>query len=613
MAKKPTISNISSGYASTTTLNSNFTALRDGFENTLSRDGSTPNSMAADIDMNSNDILNVQSLDVQGLTIGGTSVFPNTAAISTTYATQTHTGNGSTTTFAMGYNPAIKANVDAHIDGVYQNIDTFSISGTNLTFSEAPPLNSKIEIKVPVNVTSLTNTDPAQIVYNQGGTGAQDRTLTSKLQEFVSVKDFGAVGDGVADDTAAIQAAIDAVNAAGGGNVLAPEGTYLCSSALTLKNNVILTGDGPKATILQFTSASSNGVELSDNTSKTGILNLKIYASAGSTGSGVHNGSSTNPCREFILDQYEIEGFLKSVRLSYAINIKIGQGRMIGQGKAVSGGIGLHLGDDANNGHYGTLIEKAYISSFETGYQGEKDAGTVCSNTIFELNDFAVFCKSATAHKPVTFVGPYFENNTSSNKLITASTATVALTVINPFAYDTAPVNDFSTRVSGTNITIINTPNVNGYAAPTLNFKRGGDDLVHRTAVYSTNSGHVNLREAIKSAQNTEGLTATVNGEYIDRLVAYGVNSSSAQTKIGEMLITQDGSAGATYLGGNIGFKVGTNATAAVETLSVKYPASAEVGILVLHNDGSSVTLKRVKTGAPDSGGSGYRTLVIDN
>jgi hypothetical protein len=58
MAKKPTISTISSGYASNTQLNNNFSALRTGFDNTLSLDGSTPNAMNADFDMNSNDILN---------------------------------------------------------------------------------------------------------------------------------------------------------------------------------------------------------------------------------------------------------------------------------------------------------------------------------------------------------------------------------------------------------------------------------------------------------------------------------------------------------------------------------------------------------------------------
>lgn len=49
--------------------------------------------------------------------------------------------------------------------------------------------------------------------------------------ETVSAKDFGAVGDGVTDDTAAIQRAIDAVHAAGGGTVFFPDGDYLVSAS----------------------------------------------------------------------------------------------------------------------------------------------------------------------------------------------------------------------------------------------------------------------------------------------------------------------------------------------------------------------------------------------
>ena len=54
-----------------------------------------------------------------------------------------------------------------------------------------------------------------------------------KLNDVVSVKDFGAVGDGVADDTAEIQAAINYATTIGK-SVFLPAGVYLVTSALTL-------------------------------------------------------------------------------------------------------------------------------------------------------------------------------------------------------------------------------------------------------------------------------------------------------------------------------------------------------------------------------------------
>jgi hypothetical protein len=104
-------------------------------------------------------------------------------------------------------------------------------------------------------VTQITG-DASAITYNQGGTGAQDRTVKTKLQETVSVKDFGAVGNGSTDDAAAIQAAFDSQT--DGGVVHFPEGTYLCNSKITTTNHVSLIGEGPKSTEIVF--ASTDGM-----------------------------------------------------------------------------------------------------------------------------------------------------------------------------------------------------------------------------------------------------------------------------------------------------------------------------------------------------------------
>ena len=76
MAKKPTITTISSGYYSRTALNDNFTNIRDKFDNTLSLDGSTPNTMSADLDLGTNDILNGGIGNFSSLYLNGSQVVP---------------------------------------------------------------------------------------------------------------------------------------------------------------------------------------------------------------------------------------------------------------------------------------------------------------------------------------------------------------------------------------------------------------------------------------------------------------------------------------------------------------------------------------------------------
>jgi len=221
------------------------------------------------------------SFDTEGgISVQAASDLLTGSVLGANYTKASHTGNGSTTAYSTVSAAGSKNNIQVYIDGVYQNKDTFSISGAILTFTEAPPLNSEIEFIVGNAITSIT-TDPDVVTYNQGGTGAQDRTLTSRLQDFVSVKDFGAVGDGVTDDLAAFHAAMTASK-----NVFVPDGSYYLSATLEMQQGgqrlIGVEGSASGGSFLYPTH--TGGITVRNTFSDVEIAHLWIYVRDSSGG-----------------------------------------------------------------------------------------------------------------------------------------------------------------------------------------------------------------------------------------------------------------------------------------------------------------------------------------
>jgi hypothetical protein len=160
------------------------------------------------------------------------------------------------------------------------------------------------------NIVFAPNQPLGTIQFLQSGTGAVTRTVTSKLQDTISVKDFGATGDGTTDDTAAIQAAINAARTNNAAVYFPPNDAsqfYKITSPLVCNGPISIIGAGPQAVtiwaqgfspgqfILKFNNAfgsnyffdicgitlrsnnqSPNGIRLND-TSYCTVSNVQLY------------------------------------------------------------------------------------------------------------------------------------------------------------------------------------------------------------------------------------------------------------------------------------------------------------------------------------------------
>lgn len=140
-----------------------------------------------------------------------------------------------------------------------------------------------------------------------------------------AVDDFGAVGDGAADDTAALQSMMNAADAAGGGSVYIPHGTYKITSTLMIgsasaQHYINVLGDGPVNTVISWAGATNTpaiilnsekltrmeGVRVNNTVAKGTTEGIRLMGTAG-TGTQTNGG---------ILERIIVDGFHIGLRTS---------------------------------------------------------------------------------------------------------------------------------------------------------------------------------------------------------------------------------------------------------------------------------------------------------
>lgn len=197
-------------------------------------------------------------------------------------------------------------------------LDRIMLNGTEYTALKLP-----LAIHGATEKTSLGSNDEVAIFdYN---TGELRKVLGSNVGsgwECFNVKIYGAVGDGSTDDTAAIAAAVSALNSAGRGVLYFPPGSYLTSGNFTISVDCIILGAGASR---YFNSSSSYISRVLCNSATASLFTItadygfvkdlalvNVAASTPSNGAGI-TVTSSNVNQRVNYENLELYGFYNNI------------------------------------------------------------------------------------------------------------------------------------------------------------------------------------------------------------------------------------------------------------------------------------------------------------
>ena len=259
----------------------------------------------------------------------------------------------------------------------------------------------------------------ALVGYQPAGTDAVARTVQDKLRETVSVKDFGAKGDGVTDDTAAIQAALNSSAVA----IYVPAGRYRITANITRSGHTLLYGDGLGASVLEFngnyglTCTGGSGAD-HYNMGHFVFRDMAFECTVVNTGYLVkvtYTGGIGGTSKSVVVENVDFTGasasggFAQGLWLHNARNVRIDNARFVGDQDAspISSGAGLVLtGDNPNGAPVEFFLTGVQVYSCQKGISIETDwvEGLYLDKCTFIACHYGLVARLAVMAKPVLFV-----------------------------------------------------------------------------------------------------------------------------------------------------------------------------------------------------------------
>jgi hypothetical protein len=223
----------------------------------------------------------------------------------------------------MQYQPGTNS-LTVFVDGVnqygpgaqYAYVET---DADTVTFVNGLHVGAQVKFTTSQLNSSGASVDAQQVSYTPPFTGSVPTNVENKLSQYVSVKDFGAAGDGLSDDTVAIQTAL---NNSVGRSIYVPKGTYIVTS-LTGVSNVEIVGENQESTIFKRKNADAGTSPMFNynNASDIKISNCTFDGNKGSQ-SNTQAIFNFNACDTIVIDSCTI----KNAYTNNGINLTDGTG-----------------------------------------------------------------------------------------------------------------------------------------------------------------------------------------------------------------------------------------------------------------------------------------------